>query len=193
MRILVLYAHPNPDSFVAALHRKAVAALLRAGHEVDDCDLYTEGFDPVLSREERVNYLDVPANRTTVDAYVRRLERAEGLVLVYPVWNFGFPAILKGFLDRVFLPGVSFRLVDGLATPNLTHLKVLVAVTTYGAPRWRAFVLGDPPRKLVLRMLRVLVAPGAKRHYLALHDMNRQTLEGREAFLRRVDRVLGSL
>jgi putative NADPH-quinone reductase len=193
MRILVLYAHPNPESFVSALHRKAVDALTRAGHEVDDCDLYAEGFDPVLTYQERMTYLDVPANRRPVEEYVRRLERAEGLVLVYPVWNFGFPAILKGFFDRVFLPGVSFRLVDGLATPNLTHLKVLVAVTTYGAPWWRAFLLGDPPRKLVLRMLRVLVAPSARRLYLALHDMNRQTEAGRAAFLARVERTLGSV
>jgi putative NADPH-quinone reductase len=193
MRILVLYAHPNPESFVSALHRKVVEALTRAGHEVDDCDLYAERFDPVLSYEERMAYLDVPGNRRPVEDYVRRLERAEGLVLVYPVWNFGFPAILKGFFDRVFLPGVSFRLVDGLATPNLTHLKVLVAVTTYGAPRWRAFLLGDPPRKLVLRMLRVLVAPSARRRYLALHDMNRQTEAGRAAFLARVERFMGSV
>jgi NAD(P)H dehydrogenase (quinone) len=193
MRILVLYAHPNPDSFCAALHRRAVEALTRAGHEVDDCDLYAEGFDPVLSHEERAAYLDVTRNRKPVEDYVRRLERAEGLVLVYPVWNFGFPAILKGFFDRVFLPGVSFRLVNGLARPNLTHLKVLVAVTTYGAPRWRAFFLGDPPRKLVLRMLRVLVAPTARRYYLALHDMNRQTEPGRLAFIDKVERVLGAI
>jgi putative NADPH-quinone reductase len=193
MRILVLYAHPNPESFVGALHRAAVAALTRAGHEVDDCDLYAEGFDPVLSREERLSYLDVPDNRKTVEDYVQRLERAEGLVLVHPVWNFGYPAILKGFLDRVFLPGVSFRLVDGLATPNLTHLKVLASVTTYGSPRWRAFLMGDPPRKLANRVLRVLVAPTAKRRYLALHDMNRQTPEGRRAFLAKVERELGRL
>jgi putative NADPH-quinone reductase len=193
VRYLVVFAHPNPESFSAALHRLVVETLRARGHEVDDCDLYAEGFDPVLTREERVNYLDVPGNRRNVDAYVRRLEQAEGLILVFPVWNFGFPAIMKGFLDRVFLPGVSFRLVDGLATPNLTHLKTLIAVTTYGAPRWRAFLLGDPPRKLVLRMLRVLVAPRAKRHYLALHDMNRQTPEGRAAFLREVRKTIAGL
>jgi putative NADPH-quinone reductase len=131
-------------------------------------------------------YHDVPGNRAPVADYVRRLEHAEALVLVFPVWNFGFPAILKGFLDRVFLPGVSFRIENGLVQPNLTHLKCLVAVTTYGAPRWRAMLMGDPPRKVVMRMLRVLVAPNARARYLALHDMNRQTQDGREAFLRRV-------
>ncbi|HEX2556015.1 MAG TPA: NAD(P)H-dependent oxidoreductase [Microvirga sp.] len=193
MRVLVLYAHPNPESYAAALHRAALEALRRAGHEVDDCDLYAEGFDPVLSREERLAYHEVPRNRAPVADYVRRLEAAEALVLMFPVWNFGFPAILKGFLDRVFLPGVSFRIEDGLARPNLRHVKRLVAVTTYGAPRWRAFLMGDPPRKVVTRMLRVLAAPGARCRYLALHDMNRQTQGEREAFLAEVERTMGRL
>jgi putative NADPH-quinone reductase len=186
MRVLILYAHPNPESFGAAIHRTLVQTLEAAGHAVDDCDLYGERFDPVLSREERLGYHDVPGNRAPVADYVRRLEEAEALVLVFPVWNFGFPAILKGFLDRVFLPGVSFRIENGLVQPNLRHIKRLMAVTTYGAPRWRAMLMGDPPRKVVMRMLRVLAAPNARARYLALHDMNRQTRAGREAYLRRV-------
>jgi len=71
--------------------------------------------------------------------------------MVFPVWNFGYPAILKGFLDRVFLPGVSFKLVDGKVKPNLTHIRKLAAVTTYGGTRMRAFMAGDPPRKCVTR------------------------------------------
>lgn len=193
MRVLVLYAHPNPESYGAALHRTVVSALEGAGHEVDDCDLYAERFDPVLSYDERIGYHDVPGNRQPVADYVRRLEAAEALVLVFPVWNFGFPAILKGFLDRVFLPGVSFRIENGLVQPNLTHLKRLMAVTTYGAPRWRAMLMGDPPRKVVMRMLRVLVAPNARARYLALYDMNRQTQEGRDTFLRRVHETVSRL
>ena len=60
---------------------------------------------------------------------------AEALIFSFPVWNFGYPAILKGFLDRVLLPGVSFRLVDGQVRPNLTHIQKLAAVTTYGGTR----------------------------------------------------------
>jgi len=193
MRVLVLYAHPNPDSYVAALHRTVVGTLRAAGHEVDDCDLYAEGFDPVMSVAERLRYLRIPENRSGLEPHIERLERAEGLILVYPVWNFGFPAILKGYLDRVFLPGVSFRLVDGLATSNLTHLKRIVAVATYGAPRWRAILVGDPPRRTVMRVLRVLVAPLARRRYLALYDMNRQTPERRAGFIERVRQAMAGL
>lgn len=193
MRVLVLYAHPDPESYVAALHRTVVATLEAGGHEVDDCDLYAEGFDPVLSLAERRGYHAIPGNRAPVEAYVERLERAQGLVLVNPVWNFGFPAILKGFLDRVFLPGVSFRIENGRVAPNLSNVRLLVSVTTYGAARWRAFVMGDPPRRCVTRMLRVLAAPGARTHYLAHYDMNNATAQSRGAFLERVERTLASV
>ncbi len=193
MRILVLYAHPNPDSFASALHRAAVETLRADGHEVDDCDLYAEGFDPVLSREERLGYHAVPQNRAPVEDHIRRVERADALVLVYPVWNFGFPAILKGYFDRVFLPGVSFKIENGLVVPNLKQIRHLIAITSYGAPRFRAMLLGDAPRKVVTRVLRVLCAPLAKTQYLALHRMNLATQAEREAFLAKVRKRLKGL
>lgn len=193
MRILVLYAHPDPESYVAALHRTVVDTLSARGHEVDDCDLYAEGFDPVLSLAERRGYHRIPDNVAPVAAYVARLRAAEGLVLVNPVWNFGFPAVLKGFLDRVFLPGVSFTIENGQAAPALRNIRLLMSVTTYGASRPRAFLMGDPPRKCVMRMLRVLAAPAAKAAYLAHYDMNRSTPESRGAFLERVRAKLSEI
>ncbi len=190
MRILVVYAHPVAESFVGALHRTAVEALRKAGHEVDDCDLYAEGFDPVLSRQERIDYHDLDINRRNVDSYVERLLRAEALVLIHPVWNFGYPAILKGFLDRVFLPGVSFQLHNGQVWPNLQNIRKLAAVVTYGGDRVRAFLVGDPPRRLLKRVVRACIHPLAKTRYLALYDMNRNDEAVRKAFLDRVARTM---
>ena len=113
MRVLVLFAHPVETSFAAALHAKAVEALRARGHEVDDCDLNAEGFDPVMTRQDRIEYYDLTVNRRRVAPYVDRLLAADALVFSFPVWNMGFPAILKGFVDKVFLPGVSFDLREG--------------------------------------------------------------------------------
>jgi len=190
MRVLVLYAHPVETSFQAALHGAVVGALGRAGHQVDDCDLYGEGFDPVLSRQERIDYHDLAVNRRNVDPYVERVMRAEALVLVYPVWNFGFPAILKGFFDRVFLPGVSFRMENGKAVGNLGHIRKLAAVATYGGARWKALVVGDPPRKSVTRVLRAQVGALGRVPYLTHYDMNRSTEATRSAFLQRVTKEM---
>jgi putative NADPH-quinone reductase len=190
MRALVLFAHPVETSFNAALHRTTVAALSEAGYEVDDCDLYAEGFNPVLSRQERLDYHDEAICTLPVQGYVERLRKAEALILSTPVWNYGYPAILKGFLDRVFLPGVSFRMVDGKAAPALQHIRKLAAVTTYGGSRLRTMVMGDPPRKVFSRMLRASVHPLAKAKYLALYDMNRNTEPTLTAFLERVKREM---
>ena len=190
MRVLVLFAHPDPESFNAAAHRVVVDSLRAAGHEVDDCDLYAEAFDAVLSLEERRGYHDVPINTAPVASYVDRLQAAEALVLCHPVWNFGYPAILKGFFDRVFLPGVTFKLVEGKVRPNLWTIRKLAAVTTYGGTRWRARLMGDPPRKAVTRVLRAVCHPRARPHYRAHYDMNRSTQQTRAAFLAKVEAAM---
>ena len=188
-RALVLFAHPCAESFSAALHETVVGSLKGRGWEVDDCDLNAEGFSPVLTEAERRGYHEVGPNLSPVAGYVERLRAAEALVLVFPVWNFGYPAILKGFFDRVFLPGVSFRLEDGKVRPNLTHIRRLAAVTTYGGTRTRALLVGDPPRRCVTRAVWHVCRPRRMR-YLALYDMNRADAGKRGAFLARVGREM---
>ncbi|AXS41920.1 NAD(P)H-dependent oxidoreductase [Breoghania sp. L-A4] len=190
MRVLVLFAHPVETSFNAALHARVVAELTKAGHEVDDCDLYAEGFDPRLSREERLGYHDLETNQQSVASYVARVQAADALVLCFPVWNFGYPAILKGFFDRVFLPGVSFVMKNGKASPCLHNIARVTTVTSYGGSRLRAFLVGDPPRKVVTRALRAVIRPMAPMRYLAHYDMNRSTDESRAAFLEKVGRSM---
>lgn len=192
MKVLLLYAHPVETSFNAAVHRAALKGLHRAGHTVDDCDLYAEGFQPVLTRAERLAYHDIPQNQAPVAEHVARLQAAEGLVIVSPVWNFGFPAILKGYFDRVFLPGVSFDMVGGKVAPILHRIGKLTACMTYGGSRTRAFLAGDPPRKIVTRVLRVTIRPGAPVEHLALYDMNRATEAQRAAHLARVEERLAA-
>ncbi len=192
MRVLVLYAHPVETSFNAALHSAVVETLKGAGHAVDDCDLYAEDFDPRLSREERIGYHEVGPNIEPVRGYVERVQAAEALVLSFPVWNFGYPAILKGFFDRVFLPGVSFDLTpEGAVRPKLTQIRKVAAVCTYGGTRLRAILAGDPPRKAVKRVLRAqsgrMTTPVK---YLAYYGMNTATEATCGAFLTRVKREM---
>ena len=188
-RALVVFAHPCGESLSAAIHRTAVDGLARNGWEVDDCDLYAERFDPILSADERRGYHDTQTNTGPVQAYVDRLRAADALVLVFPVWNFGYPAILKGFFDRVFLPGVSFHLVDGRLIPCLDNIRKLAAIVTYGSTPWRAFMAGDPPRRLIKRAVRGVARP-EKTRYIAQYDMNNITDAGCRAFLARVGREM---
>jgi NAD(P)H dehydrogenase (quinone) len=190
MRVLVLYAHPVETSFSAALHRQVVDSLRGRGHDVDDCDLNIEGFDPVMSRQQRLDYHNTAINRASVAPYVDRLLAAEAIVFVFPVWNYGFPAIMKGFVDKVFLPGVSFVLGDdGSYTSTLRHVKKLGAVCTYGGGRLRTILMGDPPRRVVKRSLRGLLGLKATCDYLAHYDMNHTSPERRQRFIGEVKQV----
>jgi NAD(P)H dehydrogenase (quinone) len=87
---LILYVNPVTASFGATLHTEVVRTLRSRGHEIDDCDLYAELFDPVLNEKERMQYHDIKLNRAPIAAYADRLLAAEALILIYPVWNEGF-------------------------------------------------------------------------------------------------------
>ena len=189
MRAHVIFAHPVPESSSAALHTCVVETLEGRGWDVDDCDLNAEEFSPVLTCEERRGYHKVGPKTAPVQGYVDRLIAADALILVFPFWNFGYPAILKGYFDRVFLPGVSFRLESGKVLPNLTHTRKLAAVTTYGGTRQRAVLAGDPPRHVVKRAVWHVTRPNTLK-YLALYDMNRASDAKRAAFLARVRREM---
>lgn len=184
-RVFILFAHPCEESFSAALHRTVTGTLAAKGWQVDDCDLYAEGFNPVLSPAERRGYHDVATNQRPVQAYVDRLLAAQALILVFPVWSYGYPAILKGFFDRVFLPGVSFHMENGTVGPGLRNIQKLAAVTTYGGTWLRTILAGDPPRKVITRSLRFVSQTGPTKFY-ALHDMNNATQTQRAAFLSKV-------
>jgi putative NADPH-quinone reductase len=193
MRILVVFCHPVRESFAGAILDRCVEDLSRAGHEVVVKDLYREGFDPALSAAERRAYEDVGANEAPVAAELAALRAAQGLLLVYPTWWYGLPAMLKGWFDRVWLPGVAFRLDDrrGISAHALDGIERLMAVTTYGAPRWFIRLwMGDPGRKVVLRGFRPLLAPKARAAWAALYRMDVATADQRQRFL---DHVSGKL
>ena len=198
MRVMVLHAHPVETSYNRALCNAVLETLRSNGHEPDLVDLYAENFDPVLSREGRVHYHDIPGNVTSaIRPYVDRLMAADAIVFVFPVWNYGFPAILKGYIDRIFLPGVAFVLEGGGAPDkgrlrsNLTHIKKAAFITSYGGDRFRTWLMGDPPRRIARRWGWATFGGWRPPTYLALYDMNNARPERLTAHIDRVKRVIG--
>ena len=187
MTVLLVTAHPLADSFHGALTQLLLTALADA--PVDHCDLYAENFDPVLSADERRGYHAVPGNQAPVTREVARLQAAEVLILQFPVWIFGPPAILKGWLDRVLLPGVAFRLEGGKVKPGLTHLKRVIGCCSYGTSRWFAWMMGDPPRKLITRYFPFSTG-GAGSRFLPIYHMNQASEARRARYLQRTAEVV---
>ncbi len=204
MNCLVIHAHPDPESFNTAIRERAVAALERAGHQVDVIDLYGTGYDPAMSEREHVDYytngLDHPD--ATVAEHIEQLTRAQMLVFIYPTWWSGLPAIMKGWLDRTFLPEVAFTLGDPSADsadakaevrPNLTNGTRLVGITTYGSKRSDVALLGDAGRRTVTRTVRLVCAKRCRTTWLGLHQLDTTTAETRAAFLDRVEAKLAKI
>ncbi len=196
MRALVVYCHPDPESFNAAICDLVCRRLTAAGAELRVLDLYARGFDGALSRAEWQGYLDSPANRTVVEEDAAALEWCDTLIFIYPTWWYGLPALLKGWLDRVMLPDVAFLMPDGVnktIRPGLTHITQLGVFTTCGASRWLTFLVGAPGKRTLLRGVRLLCARRCRTAFAAHYLMDSSTPDSRAAHLRRVERALTKL
>jgi NAD(P)H dehydrogenase (quinone) len=193
MRVLLVWCHPRDDSFNAALRDAAIQALAAAGHDVDSRDLYAERFDPVLSSEERGAYFDAVPRAADVEDHAAGLRQAEAVLLIYPTWWFGMPAMLKGWLDRVWLPDVAFQLGGPkVMVPLLTNIRWIGVVTTYGSPWWLLWWVGWPDWRIVRRGLRPLCARGCRVEWMGLAGMDADRPERRRRFLEEVRRRLAA-
>jgi len=147
--ILIVHAHHEPKSFCSALAQRARAAFERAGHRVDFLDLYAEGFDPVSDRRNFVAAKDPAylkqqqeeshATKTggfapELERHIARLEAADALVFSYPLWWFAMPAILKGWVDRVFANGRVYGGGKWYEKRLGAGKRAMVLMTTGGPP-----------------------------------------------------------
>ncbi len=194
MRTLLVFCHPLADSYVAQLRTRALAGLHGAGHEVREIDLYTNGFQPELTLDEHRNYLDVHERRTPQNAplelaYVESLRWCEALVLVYPTWWSGQPAMLKGWFDRILVRGVAFELPAGgnRVRPLLTNIRRLVVVTSHGSAKWVNAIEGEGGKRVVSRAIRALCHRRCRTTWLSLYNIDRATEAERTTFLARVE------
>jgi putative NADPH-quinone reductase len=183
MRALVVTANPVETSYGAALAAATAEGLRAGGAAVDLADLYAEGFDPVMSRADRLGYHDEVANHALAQGHVARLMAAEALVMVFPAWINSPPAMLKGWLEKVMLPGVAFTLGPEGWRPALRHVRLVAGVATYGGARWRNWLAGDSARRIVTRAVWSYTGWRAAVRYRALYGVDKAGPERRAAFL----------
>lgn len=198
MRALIVYCHPSPESFNAAVRDTVMARLEAAGAEVRLIDLYRRDFRPVLTRTEWECYLDSSCNCDPVASDVADLQWCDSLIFVYPTWWYGLPAMLKGWLDRVMLPEVAFLMPDEANAgirPGLRHIKRLGVFTTCGASRGLTWFVGAPGKRTLMRGVGLLCARPLRKVYAAHYRMDSSTPESRARHLRlveaRMDRFIG--
>src|SRR5690606_23688534 len=193
MRCLVVIAHPLQDSLCRTLAQAAIGTLNAAGHSVQVEDLYGSGFAPALTPAERGSYYAGPFDARQVQDEAQRLRQAEGLVLVFPTWWFGFPAVLKGWFDRVWAPGIAYDHADDLGPirPRLHQLRRALAVTALGSPWWvDRLVLRQPVRRVLKTALLGTCAPQCTLQMLSLHQAERLSAAQVQRFGCRIDGAL---
>lgn len=193
MKCLVVIAHPLADSLCHELARTVIATLTAAGHEVEVEDLCASGFPPALTVAERRSYYGPSFDAAAVEAQAGRLLAAEALVLVFPTWWFGFPAVLKGWFDRVWAPGIAYDHASDLGPiqPRLHRLRRAMAITSLGSPWWvDRLLLRQPVRRVLKTALLGTCAPACRFEMLSLYKAERLTETQVAPFRARIERTL---
>jgi len=195
VRVHLVYCHPSETSFTAAVRDRALVGLHAAGHDVRVSDLYADGFVPELSAWERTNHLAPPETKPDIAEYAANLRWCEALVLVYPTWWAGQPAMLKGWIDRVWVAGVAYELPEGAnrIRPRLHNIRRIVAITTHGSTKFVNALEGEGGKRIVTRSLRVLCSKRARTTWIALYNIDRSTDARRAAHLARVEQAMCEL
>lgn len=201
MKVLVVLSHPSRESFVSYLFSEVIDELKNGGHEVRLHDLWSENFSPVFTPYERLNHVGDVAEKLKelpeLRQHIEDLQWCDALVLVYPTWWSGQPAILKGWFDRVLMNKVAWVLPEGAnrIQPLLTNVRHLIVVTTHGSSKFINGLEGESGKRTVFRSVRLMLHRRVRCEWLAMYGIDNATLLQRQNFSahvrRRISRVLG--
>ncbi|WP_120497428.1 NAD(P)H-dependent oxidoreductase [Kiloniella sp. EL199] len=189
MKCLVVIAHPLEDSLCKHLAKETIAHLKTKGYEITVKDLYAENFAPALTDAERQSYFTESFDSSAMEKDIRQLKETQSLVLIFPTWWFSFPAILKGWFDRVWAPGHAYDHADDnkAILPRLDNLVEMKVVTTLGSPRWvDLLILRQPVRRVLKTAIRGTCAPKCRFQMLSLYDSESLSKEKVDRFIQKI-------
>ena len=183
-RVLVIYCHPAADGFIPAAFERVAAALDASSAEVRIHDLYDEGFSPELTAAEHRDHLSPGVSAELAD-HARDLQWCDTLMLVYPTWWSGQPAMLKGWIDRVWASGVAWELPDGAnrLKPKLRNVRRLVVGTSHGSAKHMNVVQGEGGKRVLFRSLRAMCHPLTSCRWWAYYGIDADDRARHDRFL----------
>jgi len=186
MNTLVILAHPYSRSYCHALYQRVVQQLEQAGHTVDRLHLDEENFDPVMRGADLAVYAQGKSADPAVAAYQARIDAAQQLVFIFPIWWEVMPALLKGFLDKVFTKGWAYEPGRFGLKGRLGHIQRAVVVTTMNTPKWAyRWLYGNAVQRALVRG--TLRKCGVRKaEWVALSPVSHATAAKREAWLNQV-------
>ena len=154
MRVDIVFNHPYEESYCSAILKAVTKGLQNGQHEVDLIHLDNDGFNPVMSKADLKAFVaHQPVDPQVID-YNTRLEKADHLIFIFPIWWDLMPATTKGFIDKVLSPGVAYDHHPrgfGLV-PLLKNLKGVTLITTMNKPKiMYSLLIGNVIRKVKAR------------------------------------------
>ena len=190
-RCLLVSCHPLADSLCNHLVERVKRRFAAHAVEIEHLDLYRTDFAAPLSAAERQSYFTGRFDGAALGEQIAALKAAEILVLVFPTWWFGLPALLKGWFDRVWRPGIAFehpKQAGGRITPRLDNLRHCLVVTTLGSPWWfDLLVMRRPLRRILKTALIGTCAPTVRFEMLSLYAAMALEQPRLDRFLGRID------
>ena len=195
MKCLIVTTHPLNDSLCKLLGKQVKNKLVQMGHEVTIEDLYAENFEPALTAPERKSYYGESYDSSNIAEQVSRLQDAEALVLLFPTWWFGFPAMLKGWFDRVWGPGIAYDHASdfGPIKPRLDNLRRVLVVTTLGSPWWvDRLIMWQPVKRIMKFALLGACTKKSKLQFLSLYNSEKLNEQRIVAFKNKIEKTLAT-
>jgi len=190
VRALIILADAEPASILRDAATRAGEALVGVGHRVTVRDLHAEGFRAAMNAVEREAYeTGHPICDPLVEEHAALLGETNILVFVYPTLLSTLPALMKGWLERVLVPGVGFVLDDRQKVrPGLNHVRRIVGVSTYAERRLDVKVTHDNGRRTITRAVRMSAGLWTSATWVPLYSAGEATPDDRADFLDRCAR-----
>lgn len=187
----VIYAHPYDRSFNHAILEKIEVLLQNENQPYTILDLYKDGFNPVYSKEELSCFYKGEALDPLVKSYQKQLKKTRKLVLIFPIWWYDTPAILKGFLDKVMLNQFAYVDTSTGIKGRLTHIEAVTVITTSKSPTWYLkYFGGNAIEKILIRSTFKGIGI-TKSKWVNMASINASSKEKRIKFLNKLHSVLG--
>lgn len=192
--VLLVHCHPMLDGFIPAALERVEAGLTASGAVVRFHDLYAQVFVPELSADEHRTHV-VPGVVDELLDHANDLQWCDTLILVYPTWWSGQPAMLKGWIDRVWASGVAWELPAGAdrLRPRLRNVRRIIAVTSHGSAKYINALQGEGGKRTLFRSLRTMCHPLTRTHWLAYYGIDANDTVRQSAFLDALPRKIARL
>lgn len=193
MKVVIVFNHPYEGSYCNAILNSVICGLQQAKHETDIINLDKDGFNPVMTAQDLKAFRDKKAIDPKVIEYKQRLEKADHVIFIFPIWWELMPAMMKGFIDKVIFPGVAYDYINDSNTrmkPLLTNIKGVTVITTMNTPKiLYRIIFGNPIQKAL--MIGTFWKLGYKnRKWISFNMVKQVSIEKRKLWLSKLEKTI---